>query len=324
MARPLPGLRRLEHAGRGEARRRRRRGAAARAREAASGSRDVEAPAVGRGATGIGELDRVLGGGIVPGSLVLIGGSPGIGKSTLTASALGNLAAAAQGPVRHRRGVAGPGQAARGAARRRRARRPDRRRDRSGRGRRHDRGRAAGRLRHRLGPDALRAGVHRRAGLGGPGARGRRTADARGEGAGSRHRARRPRDEGGLPGRPAGARAPRRLRTPVRGRARAHLPHAPGAEEPLRLHQRGRRVRDARRRPGRGGGRLRAVRRGGHPRARLASCSPRWRARGRCSSRSRRSSRRPSSCRHGVWRTGSIATGSPSSSRCCPGTRASR
>jgi len=34
--------------------------------------------------TGIGELDRVLGGGIVPGSLVLIGGDPGIGKSTLT------------------------------------------------------------------------------------------------------------------------------------------------------------------------------------------------------------------------------------------------
>jgi DNA repair protein RadA/Sms len=42
-------------------------------------------------ATGIGELDRVLGGGIVPGSLVLIGGSPGIGKSTLTSMALGNL-----------------------------------------------------------------------------------------------------------------------------------------------------------------------------------------------------------------------------------------
>ena len=33
--------------------------------------------------TGMGELDRVLGGGIVPGSLVLIGGDPGIGKSTL-------------------------------------------------------------------------------------------------------------------------------------------------------------------------------------------------------------------------------------------------
>jgi DNA repair protein RadA/Sms len=55
---------------------------------------DVEAPALARLTTGIGELDRVLGGGLVPGSLVLIGGSPGIGKSTLTAAALGNLAAA--------------------------------------------------------------------------------------------------------------------------------------------------------------------------------------------------------------------------------------
>jgi DNA repair protein RadA/Sms len=55
---------------------------------------EVEAPAVERLATGIGELDRVLGGGLVPGSLVLIGGSPGIGKSTLTTGALGNLAAA--------------------------------------------------------------------------------------------------------------------------------------------------------------------------------------------------------------------------------------
>src|SRR5947209_1875008 len=44
--------------------------------------------------TGIGELDSVLGGGIVPGSLVLIGGAPGIGKSTLTTMALGNLCAA--------------------------------------------------------------------------------------------------------------------------------------------------------------------------------------------------------------------------------------
>src|SRR4051812_41092924 len=33
--------------------------------------------------SGIGEFDRVLGGGIVPGSLVLLGGEPGIGKSTL-------------------------------------------------------------------------------------------------------------------------------------------------------------------------------------------------------------------------------------------------
>ena len=55
--------------------------------------REVRAEQVARYATGIGELDRVLGGGIVPGSVVLIGGSPGIGKSTLTAMALGNLVA---------------------------------------------------------------------------------------------------------------------------------------------------------------------------------------------------------------------------------------
>jgi len=55
---------------------------------------DVRAEAVARLSTGIGELDRVLGGGVVPGSLVLIGGSPGIGKSTLTTMALANLAAA--------------------------------------------------------------------------------------------------------------------------------------------------------------------------------------------------------------------------------------
>jgi DNA repair protein RadA/Sms len=55
---------------------------------------DVQAPRVERLHTGIGELDRVLGGGLVPGSLVLIGGAPGIGKSTLTTAALANLAAA--------------------------------------------------------------------------------------------------------------------------------------------------------------------------------------------------------------------------------------
>src|SRR2546423_9550444 len=55
---------------------------------------EVDAVRVPRLKTGIGELDRVLGGGIVPGSLVLVGGSPGIGKSTLTNMALGNVAAA--------------------------------------------------------------------------------------------------------------------------------------------------------------------------------------------------------------------------------------
>src|ERR671917_353093 len=51
----------------------------------------VDTRPVPRLGTGIGEFDRVLGGGIVPGSLVLLGGSPGIGKSTLTNMALGNV-----------------------------------------------------------------------------------------------------------------------------------------------------------------------------------------------------------------------------------------
>ena len=56
--------------------------------------RDVQAPRVERLGTGIGEFDRVLGGGLVPGSMVLIGGAPGIGKSTITTAAVANLSAA--------------------------------------------------------------------------------------------------------------------------------------------------------------------------------------------------------------------------------------
>ncbi len=58
--------------------------------------REVGAAPIERMSTGIGELDRVLGGGLVPGSLVLLGGSPGIGKSTLTNMALGHLQQAGQ------------------------------------------------------------------------------------------------------------------------------------------------------------------------------------------------------------------------------------
>jgi DNA repair protein RadA/Sms len=55
--------------------------------------REVAADDHRRLRTGIGELDNVLGGGIVPGSLVLLGGAPGIGKSTLTTMVLANLVA---------------------------------------------------------------------------------------------------------------------------------------------------------------------------------------------------------------------------------------
>jgi DNA repair protein RadA/Sms len=52
----------------------------------------VEASPSLRRSTGVGELDRVLGGGLVQGSIVLIGGDPGIGKSTLALQACGALA----------------------------------------------------------------------------------------------------------------------------------------------------------------------------------------------------------------------------------------
>ena len=47
---------------------------------------------VDRLGTGLGELDRVLGGGVVPGSLLLIGGEPGVGKSTLLLQVAGGIA----------------------------------------------------------------------------------------------------------------------------------------------------------------------------------------------------------------------------------------
>ena len=52
---------------------------------------EVEAEESDRIPTGLAELDRVLGGGLVPASLVLVGGEPGVGKSTLLLSALGAI-----------------------------------------------------------------------------------------------------------------------------------------------------------------------------------------------------------------------------------------
>lgn len=75
------------------------------ARASAAGVADGQAPvsiaAVGdqiggaRLVSGIGELDRVLGGGLVAGSMVLLGGDPGVGKSTLLVQALAGLAGSA-------------------------------------------------------------------------------------------------------------------------------------------------------------------------------------------------------------------------------------
>src|SRR5574343_1970978 len=57
---------------------------------------ELEARAADRIPTGIGEFDRALGSGLVAGGVVLIGGDPGIGKSTLLLQALAQLSAAEQ------------------------------------------------------------------------------------------------------------------------------------------------------------------------------------------------------------------------------------
>ena len=59
---------------------------------------EIDVAAAARLPSGFGEFDRVLGGGIVPGSMVLVGGEPGIGKSTLLLQVAARVAASA-GPV---------------------------------------------------------------------------------------------------------------------------------------------------------------------------------------------------------------------------------
>jgi DNA repair protein RadA/Sms len=70
---------------------------------------DIEAADVARSPTGLSELDRVLGGGVVEGGVVLIGGDPGIGKSTLLLQALDALQRRFDGHL----STAGPSQGAR-------------------------------------------------------------------------------------------------------------------------------------------------------------------------------------------------------------------
>jgi DNA repair protein RadA/Sms len=69
----------------------------------------VESAEASRIATGLGEVDRVLGGGFVPGSIALFGGDPGIGKSTLLLQVAGLLAERGL-PVLYVTGEESPGQ----------------------------------------------------------------------------------------------------------------------------------------------------------------------------------------------------------------------
>ena len=60
---------------------------------------EIDTEAADRMPTGIGEFDRILGGGLVPGSATLVGGEPGIGKSTLLLQIAGRFGEAAPAPL---------------------------------------------------------------------------------------------------------------------------------------------------------------------------------------------------------------------------------
>ena len=80
------------------------------ARPAPITAADAASPGDLRISTQVAELDRALGGGLVPGSFILVGGDPGIGKSTLMLQAAGKIAA--KGQVLYVSGEESPGQIA--------------------------------------------------------------------------------------------------------------------------------------------------------------------------------------------------------------------
>ena len=209
---------------------------------------DVRAEEAARIGTGVPELDRVLGGGLVPASLVLVGGEPGVGKSTLLLAALGNVARAG------RRALLVTGEESVAQVKLRA--------DRLG-GAEQVEILAETELEsvcatlEQERPDVCvidsiqtlySAELGSAPGSVGAGAGGGRAAPPRRQGAGRGDDPRRPRDQGRLGGRAARARASRRLRPPVRGRPLPRPPDSARGEEPLRLDERARRVRDDERR----------------------------------------------------------------------------
>ena len=267
---------------------------------------DVRIEEAARFSTGVPELDRVLGGGLVPASLVLLGGEPGVGKSTLLLSrARGDRAQRAQRAARDGGGVGRAGPPSRRATRRRRRRR-DPRRDGARRRLRDARARRpavcvidsvqtlyAGELGSAPGSVAqVREAASRLLRV------------AKENGVATILVGHVTKD--GVGRRPARARAPRRLRAPVRGRPVPRAPHPPVGEEPVRLDERARRVRDDRGT----GSRACPSRRCSSARRRRARSGPpspsRSRGRGRSCSRSRRSSPDATSRCRDVWARASI------------------
>jgi hypothetical protein len=250
---------------------------------------EIEAADAERQPTGIDELDRALGGGLVAGGVVLIGGDPGIGKSTLLLQALDALSRAAK--VLY---VTGEESGAQVALRSRRL------------------GLAGSAVRvmaeiqlekimatieaerpavcvGRFDPDRLQRSADLGAGLGGPGARVRRPAHPAGQGERDHRHPGRPCHQGRGLGRAARHGAHRRHRALFRGRHPFQLPPGAGDQEPVRRGQRDRRLRHDREGPQ---GRRQSERdlpldprRSGR---RLVRAGRRSRARGRCWSRCRR------------------------------------
>ncbi len=111
--------------------------------------------------TGMAELDRVLGGGLVPGSAVLVGGDPGIGKSTLLLQAAAGLASSGASVV-YLSGEEAPAQVRMrgGSPRLERSTGRARHRDQPRQYRHHlEQGKGACSRRHRFGPDTMVGGA---------------------------------------------------------------------------------------------------------------------------------------------------------------------
>ena len=201
--------------------------------------------------SGIAEFDRVCGGGLVPGSALLIGGDPGIGKSTLLLQVAAALATPEHVLRLHlRRGGDRPGPPARRAAGAGRRAGAARRRHLGARHRGHPRAaRCAQGGGDRFDPDHVARHARQHARHRHPGPRLGPGAGRAGQAPRHRRAAGRPRHQGRRHRRPARARAHGRHGALFRGRARPSVPHPARGQEPLRPDRRDRRVRDVGPRP---------------------------------------------------------------------------
>ncbi len=261
-------------------------------RSAAKSIMEVGSERTAHWPSGIGEFDRVLGGGVVPGAAILLSGEPGVGKSTLLLESRvpcrGRRAARA---LRERGGVRAPGAAAGRAHRRPPRRALHRRGDRPRDDPRPDRRGEARAGHRRLGADRLVIADRWPRRRPRTGARRREHAHPGQQAAQPPGAARRPRHQRRLDRRPAPARAPGGCGAPLRGRPPDRPAVRPRPQEPLRTDGRGRLLRDDRGRHLGGGRPVRALPfRVAQPGERHVRDDRGRRPRGLCRSRCRHSS----------------------------------